>query len=130
MHDRSELIIFGGMSAAEEEEWSPHRLSECKVWQWAWHQHPGCAPSLCLMRYWLPIESMDFWFGSMEVVRIGSCTLERAEDRSTKGEESTEVQLLFNLPLSSVIVFFFFASDSYEIIVYYWGCLSLMIFDT
>lgn len=32
---------------------------------------PGCVRRDCLMRYWLPIESMDFWFSAMEVGRRG-----------------------------------------------------------
>lgn len=28
------------------------------------------------MKYWLPIESMDFWFSSREAPRTGTCSLE------------------------------------------------------
>lgn len=57
---------------------------------------PDCVWRDWLMRYWLPIESMDFWFGSIEVGKRGWWTQERGEDELWE----------FELPIAILIMFF------------------------
>lgn len=67
---------------------------------------PDCVWRDWLMRYWLPIESMDFWFGSIEVGRIGRCTLERRGERrgeGRRGVESSDGHSFLNLILFFVL---------------------------
>lgn len=81
---------------------------------------PDCVWRYCLMRYWLPIESMDFWFGSKEVRRKGRCTLE-----GRKGDQWQswiyDIDIILWIIVYVMLWLFFFtdnSSKSTEIIIY------------